>query len=65
MEPTASECFRAVRTCDAVLEALEKYPERDEAIERLELAIMDERLEALIGARQNIALANERTPASR
>lgn len=65
MESTASECFRAVRTCDLVLEALEKYPEHDEAIERLKLAIMDDRLEALIGARQNVDLAGELAPASR
>jgi hypothetical protein len=59
MESTASECFRAVRTCDAVLAALEGYPERDGAIVRLELAIMDERLEALLGARENIDVADE------
>jgi hypothetical protein len=52
MAASAAACFRAVRTCDEVLAALERYPLRDAAIERLELAIMDARLEALLGARE-------------
>lgn len=44
--------FRAVRTCNEVLRALEAYDGRDEAIERLELEILDDRLEALLGARE-------------
>lgn len=47
--------FRAVRLCDQVLTFLAAYNGRDEAIERLELAIMDERLEALLGARESAA----------
>ena len=44
--------FRAVRLCDEVLTFLARYNGRDGAIERLELAIMDDRLEALLGARE-------------
>jgi hypothetical protein len=47
----ANEYFRAVRTCDDVLIALDRYRERDRAIEQLELQIMDDRIEALLGAR--------------
>ena len=45
--------FKAVRVCDEVLSFLASYDRRDDAIERLELAIMDERLEALLGARES------------
>jgi hypothetical protein len=48
----AGGCFRAVRLCDELLAFLASYDERDGAIERLELAIMDGRLEALLGARE-------------
>jgi hypothetical protein len=44
--------FRAVRTCNEVLHALGQYDDRDDAIERLELEIRDDRLEALLGARE-------------
>lgn len=44
--------FVAARLCDEVLAFLAAYDDRDEAIERLELAIMDDRLEALLGARE-------------
>jgi hypothetical protein len=50
MESTLSAPYRAVRTCDAVLKALERYPDRDDAIERLELEIIDARLEASLAA---------------
>jgi hypothetical protein len=39
--------FRAIRTCDAVLAALERYLPRDEAIQHLELAIVGERADAI------------------
>jgi hypothetical protein len=55
--PTPSDCFRAVRMCDQVLASLQAYPCRDEVIERLELAIMDERLEAMLGARELATIA--------
>jgi hypothetical protein len=48
----AADYFRAVRTCNEVLAALEDYEDRDEAIVRLELEIRDDRLEALLGARE-------------
>jgi hypothetical protein len=38
--------------CDELRSFLESYGDRDPAIERLELAIMDERLEAMLGARE-------------
>jgi hypothetical protein len=51
-ENDAGECFRAIRLCDELLASLASYDGRDGAIERLELAIMDGRLEALLGARE-------------
>jgi hypothetical protein len=50
-----NEYFRAVRTCDNVLIALGRYREHDDAIEQLELQIMDDRIEALLGAREAAA----------
>jgi hypothetical protein len=50
--------FRAIRLCDELLGFLASYRSRDDAIARLELAIMDDRLEALLGARET---ANEPT----
>jgi hypothetical protein len=44
--------FRAVHTCDEVLAALAAYPARDEAIERLENAIIRDRVEALLAGRE-------------
>jgi hypothetical protein len=52
-EDEAGGCFRAIRLCDELLATLASYDERDGAIERwLELAIMDERSEALLRARE-------------
>lgn len=56
-EGDAERYFRAVRLCDEVLASLEMYDGRDEATERLELAIMDDRLEAMLGARACAATA--------
>lgn len=53
--------FGAVRLCDDVLAFLAAYDDRDDAIERLELAIMDDRLMALLGARE---WANDRSSAA-
>ena len=50
--------LRAVRTCNDVLQTLARYPSRDDAIQRLERAVCDERLQALAGARE--ALQRER-----
>ena len=49
---SAEQCFRAARTCDQVLAALAAFPDRDDAIVSLDLAIMDDRLEAVLGARE-------------
>lgn len=54
---TAENHFQAVRTCDEVLAALADYFARDEVIERLEFAIMDDRLEALLRAREAAGVA--------
>jgi hypothetical protein len=51
-EAEGERYFRAVRLCDDVLAFLATYGGRDEVIERLELAIVDERLEAFLGARE-------------
>lgn len=42
--------FRAIRTCDEVLAALAAFPEQDEAIVLLQLAIVAEREQAVRGA---------------
>ena len=44
---TPDEVAHAVPACDEVLVALRSYPERDDAIEALERAIIDERLQLL------------------
>jgi hypothetical protein len=44
---TPEEVAHAVAAFDGVLVALRSYPERDEAIEALERAIIDERFQLL------------------
>jgi hypothetical protein len=44
---TPDEVAHAAPACDEVLVALRSYPERDDAIEALERAIIDERLQLL------------------
>ena len=62
--PLASEDFPMWReaeelrskrdTIDHVLDALARYPERDDAIERLERDLIDERLNRVGSAREDI-----------
>jgi len=51
MTVSPEEHTRAARLCDELLDALERYPRRDAVIEWLELAILEDRRDALAAAR--------------